>query len=66
MARGRGGGWTTTCLELFRDLVRPLARRALRRLDHNTAGRRPTDRESIPDIAGWSESDGVRARSRGE
>src|SRR5260370_23342698 len=33
LARGRGGVWTTSCLELFADLVRPLARGVLRRLD---------------------------------
>ena len=31
--RGRGGVWATSCLQLFRDLVYPFARRVLGRLD---------------------------------
>jgi len=33
LARGRGGVWTTGCLKLFSDLVRPFARGVLGRLD---------------------------------
>jgi hypothetical protein len=33
LARGRGGVWTTSCLTLLPDLVRPFARRVLGRLD---------------------------------
>jgi len=33
LARGRGGLWTTSCLTLFSDLVRPVARGVLGRLD---------------------------------